>query len=635
MVDRRGLLLEISRKTLAPDPFLYGSQSMKLHLIGIAGTGMGSLAGLLRAAGHDVRGSDEHLYPPMSTQLAQQNIPVMEGFGAANLDWAPDRVVVGNVCRRDHVEVLTAQARGIPLISFPALLSDLFLGERRSIVIAGTHGKTTTASLMAFVLAQAGRDPSFLIGGVPVNFRQSWRLGGGPDFVVEGDEYDTAFFDKKSKFLHYRPHTVILTSVEFDHADIFADEEAVKNAFREFIALIPPDGHLVVCAASPGALEVAQAARCPVTTYGRPGTEADWTFEVTGRKLGGRSILRLARSGQAMNTLDTGLAGIFNLENLTGVIAAATSLGIQQAEIATAIRKFLGVRRRQEIAGVAAGVTVVDDFAHHPTAIRETLTALKGRFGPGKLIVAFEPRSATSRRSVFQHDLVDALAVADEVVLAPLFSPEKVPAGERLDVERLAVDLRSREIPARLIADVQTTVEHLVGRTAPGDTVVIMSSGNYGGLHDKLLGRLGDPVREARAEDRAAIGQLLDRAGITHPDIEPLWPSFLVIPSADGAIDACLAAEHVGDDALLRLLAVVPERREEGLAYLLLESAMRKARAEGALHIYLVSDATYAAAGEKLGFDIIDRKDVTPAVASNSEYQMARSKTAVWMRKEL
>jgi UDP-N-acetylmuramate-alanine ligase len=252
---------------------------MKLHLIGIAGTGMGSLAGLLRAAGHDVRGSDEHVYPPMSTQLAEQNVPVMEGFRPANLDWAPERVVVGNVCRRDHIEVLAATERRIPLVSFPALLSELFLTSRRSVVVAGTHGKTTTSSLMSFVLAQAGRDPSFLIGGVPVNFRQSWRLGSGPEFVVEGDEYDTAFFDKKSKFLHYRPQVVILTSVEFDHADIFANEAAVKDAFREFIALIPPEGHLVVCAASPGAMEVARAARCGVTSYGRPGSDADWTFE--------------------------------------------------------------------------------------------------------------------------------------------------------------------------------------------------------------------------------------------------------------------------------------------------------------------------------------------------------------------
>ena len=609
---------------------------MKLHLIGIAGTGMGSLAGLLRAAGHEVCGSDEHVYPPMSTQLAELGIPVMSGFSAENLAWAPDRVVVGNVCRRDHVEVLAAQARGIPLVSFPALLSELFLADRNSIVVAGTHGKTTTSSMMSFVLTEAGRDPSFLVGGVPINFWRSWRLGHGPDFVVEGDEYDTAFFDKKSKFLHYRPKLVILTSVEFDHADIFADEAAVKQAFREFVALIPPDGNLVVCTASPGAVDVAKSARCRVISYGRPGTDAQWTFEVTGRKLGGRSILRIAFEGKAMVTLDTGMAGIFNMENLVGVIAAAHCLGIDMPKVARASRRFLGVKRRQEVCGIAYGVTVVDDFAHHPTAIRETLGALKGRHGPGKLIVAFEPRSATSRRAVFQQDFAQALAIADEVVLAPLYAPEKVPVGERLDVERLAADLRGQEIPARVIAGAEATAEHLSRRAGPGDTVVIMSSGDYGGLHDLLLARLGDPVRPARPADKPRIGQLLDRAGITHAALDKVWSEFLVIPAPQGSdIAACVAIEHVEDDALLRMLAVTPERRGEGLGYSLIEAAMKKARMDGALQLYLVTDGTQGFVGEKLGFDVIDQKSISPAIAATVEYQMARSKTAIWMRKEL
>ena len=597
---------------------------------------MGALAGLLREAGHEVRGSDEHVYPPMSTQLEELGIPVMSGYKPENLDWGPERLVVGNVCRRDHVEVVAAQARGIPLVSFPALLSELFLCERRSIVVAGTHGKTTTSSLMSFVLTQAGRDPSFLVGGVPVNFLRSWRLGAGPDFVVEGDEYDTAFFDKKSKFLHYRPRLVILTSVEFDHADIFADEAAVKDAFRELLALIPPDGDLVVCAASPGAMEVAKAARCRITTYGRPGSEAQWIFEVTGRNLGGRSILRVAHEGKVMATLDTGVAGIFNMENLAGVIAAAHCLEIELPKVARAARRFRGVKRRQEVSGIACGVTVVDDFAHHPTAIRETLGALKGRFGPGKLIVAFEPRSATSRRAVFQHDFVSALALADEVVLAPLHAPEKVPAGERLDVERLAADLRSLEVPARLVAGADATAEHLVRRAAPGDTVVIMRSGDYGGLHDVLLARLGDPVRPARAVDQAQIGQLLDRAGITHGALDKLWSDFLVVPAAEGGeVAACVAIEHAEDAALLKMLAVTPERRGEGLGYSLVDAAMKRARMEGALHLYLVTDGNQGFVGEKLGFAVIEQKSIAPAITATVEYQMARSKTALWMRREL
>lgn len=618
---------------------------MKIHLIGIAGTGMGSLAGLLRAAGHDVRGSDEHVYPPMSTQLRDQGIPVMEGFRAENLDWSPDRVVVGNVARRDHVEVLAATERGLPLTSFPALLSELFLADHRSVVIAGTHGKTTTSSLMSHVLTTAGRDPSFLIGGVPLNFLQSWRHGHGAEFVVEGDEYDTAFFDKKSKFLHYRPQIVVLTSVEFDHADIFADEAAVKAAFREFIALIPPTGELIVCAASPGALDVADAARCRVTTYARPGVAADWTVEITHASGGGRAQCQItgrdAGTVVVSGELNTGLPGAYNLENLVGVAAAAHRLGVPWDAIARASQRFLGIRRRQEVRGVAAGVTVIDDFAHHPTAIRETLSALKGRFGPGKLIAAFEPRSATSRRNVFQTGFVDALATADEVVLAPLYAPEKVPAGERLDVEQVAADLRSRDVPARVIATPDATAEHVSERAAPGDTVVVMSSGDYGGLHEKLLLRLGDPVRPARREDLGGIANLLNRAGIAHPMLQQFWASYLVIPNlgADGKPDGecvgCVCVERVEDVALLRMLAVTPERRGEGLGYMLVEAATDKARREGVQRLLLVTDGAQRFFGEKLGFETIDRKDVDGPLQTTNEYQMARSRTATWMRKAL
>ena len=304
--------------------------------------------------------------------------------------------------------------------------------------------------------------------------------------------------------------------------------------------------------------------------------------------------------------------------------------------IGRASRRFLGVKRRQEVCGIAFGVTVVDDFAHHPTAIRETLGALKGRFGPGKLIVAFEPRSATSRRSVFQQEFASALAVADEVVLAPLYAPEKVPEGQRLDVDKLAADLRSQEVPACVISGVDATADHLSKRAAPGDTVVIMSSGDYGGLHDRLLARLGDPVRPARPGDRARLGQLLDRAGITHASLDRAWTEFLVIPSPESTeMSACVAIQHVEENALLRMLAVTPERRGEGLGYMLLEAAMRKARMDGALHLYLVTDGAQGVVGEKLGFDVIDQKIIAPAIAATDEYQMARSKTAIWMRKEL
>lgn len=597
---------------------------------------MGSLAGLLRAAGHDVRGSDEHIYPPMSTQLTEQGIPMMEGFGPHNLDWEPDVVVVGNVCRRDHVEVLAAKERRIRLTSFPALLSELFLGEHQAVVVAGTHGKTTTSTLMAHVLTQAGRDPSFLIGGVPHNFERSWRLGLGEEFVVEGDEYDTAFFDKKSKFLHYKPKIVILTSVEFDHADIFRDEDTVVEAFREFVERIPPAGDLIVCAASPRALEVARSARCQVTTYGRPGVGADWTFEVAKYTLGGRAVMRVAYKDQVVGTLESGLPGVYNLENLIGVVAAASRIGVPLPLIARASQRFLGVKRRQEWRGVASGVTVLDDFAHHPTAVRETLGALKGRFGPGRLIAAFEPRSATSRRKVFQDAFATALTVADEVVLAPLYQPEKLPPDDRLDVEALAKDLRNAGIPARVIESVDATVERLAERAVPGDTVVVMTSGSYGGLHDKLLERLGDPVRPAKLADKVNISNLLNRVGIAHPQLDEFWSHYLVIPG-DGEVPlvGCVAIERIEDAGLLRMLAVAPERRGEGLGYLLVDTGTEKARREGIRVLYLVTDGASAFFAEKLGWEAIDRKDCDYVITTTREFRMARAEGATWMRKVL
>jgi UDP-N-acetylmuramate: L-alanyl-gamma-D-glutamyl-meso-diaminopimelate ligase len=372
-------------------------------------------------------------------------------------------------------------------------------------------------------------------------------------------------------------------------------------------------------------------------TYGRPGSGADWTFEVSRRAPGGRVTMEVARRGERIVSVDTSLPGIYNLENLVGVVAVAASLGVELPAIARAVRRFLGVRRRQEVRGVAQGVTVIDDFAHHPTAIRETILALKGRHGPGKLIAAFEPRSATSRRNVFQADFADALSVADEVVLAPLYAPEKVPADERLDVERLAGDLRREDVPARLVPTVEETVAHIAERASPGDTVLVMSSGDYGGLHEKILARLGDPVMPARAEHKAKIGYLLDRVGILHPVLDQFWPSYLVIPGAgpDDPLVGCVAVENVGDVALLRMLAVAPERRGEGLGFVLVEGAENRARIQGVRQLYLVTDGAQGYFGEKLGFSAIDRKDVDPGIAQTAEYLLARSKSATWMRKDL
>jgi UDP-N-acetylmuramate: L-alanyl-gamma-D-glutamyl-meso-diaminopimelate ligase len=627
---------------------------VKIHLIGICGTGMGSLAGLLKAAGHDVRGSDGDVYPPMSTQLAEGGIPVFEGYRPENLDWHPDVVVVGNVASKDHVEVRAAEERKLKLTSFPALLEDLFLREGHSLVVAGTHGKTTTSSLAAFVLTAAGRNPSFLIGGVPQNFGRGWRLGGPsrPEwgkglFVVEGDEYDTAFFDKGSKFFHYQPKTAILTSVELDHVDIFSSFEAVKAAFRKFVELIPESGLLVVAADSPGALEVARAARCRVETYAvAPGpatangngngngngdhaqaapVEADWIARPFAQRAGGRTLFEVTRRGLAFGTFDTGLPGTYNVANALAVIAACADLGLSVDEIARGVRRFAGVRRRQETRGVAQGVTVVDDFAHHPTAVRETLKALRGRYGGGRLIAVYEPRSATSRRATFQADFADAFSTADEIVIGAVNHPEKAPPGDRFDPERLASDLRARGVQARHIADVGKIIEHLAESAGAGDTVVIMTSGGFENIHDRLLARLGDAVVPAGPADVQGLRDLLDETGLTYPDLEEHLSEILVLRDSARRVVGSVAMEMYDEAGLLRALATSPSRRGEGLGWMLADAALGRARRRGARRVYLVTENASDFFAEKFGFRVVPRELVDAAVLESSQF---RSSTA-------
>jgi UDP-N-acetylmuramate: L-alanyl-gamma-D-glutamyl-meso-diaminopimelate ligase len=607
----------------------HGRFPVRIHLIGICGTGMGSLAGLLKAAGHDVRGSDSDVYPPMSTQLAEQGIPVMNGYGGHNLDWQPEVVVVGNVQTRDQIEVKAAQERGLKLTSFPALLEELFLDRLHSLVVAGTHGKTTTSSLAAFVLQHAGRDPSFLVGGVPVNFGRSWGLGNGSTFVVEGDEYDTAFFDKKSKFLHYRPKTAIVTSVELDHIDIFESLDDIKEAFRAFVRLIPSDGLLIVAADSPGALDVAKAATCRVETYVVRGADnadaqADWTARAIATRLGGRTLFEVSHGGKPFGVFDTGLAGAYNLANALAVIAAGASLGLSNEEIGRGIRHFAGVRRRQEVRGVAQGVTVVDDFAHHPTAVRETLRALRRRHGGGRLIAIFEPRSATSRRAVFQKDYADAFSGADETIVGAVSHPEKAPADDRFDPERLAADLRGKGVAARHVANVDQIVEQIADRAAAGDTVVIMSSGSFDGLHDKLLARLGDAVVPARTEDLDGVSALLERSSLGYPEAGARLGDMLVVrDDGNGTIVGCVAMELYDDAGLLRSLATAPERRGEGLGWMLADAALGRARARGCRRVYLITENASDFFAEKFGFRTVQPSLVDAAVAESSQFRGA------------
>ncbi len=451
---------------------------------------MAALAGLLKERGFQVTGSDNDCYPPMSTLLAELGIEVRSPYSPANVPQGVDLVVVGNALSRGNPELEAILERRLPYVSMPEVLKDLFLRGRIPVVVAGTHGKTTTASLTAWVLESAGRDPGFLIGGVPSNFARNFRSGTGEAFVVEGDEYDTAFFDKGPKFLHYLPAVAIVGNVEFDHADIYRDADEVERAFRLLANLVPRNGLLIAGIEGERALRVAEGAICPVETFAVEG-EADWTTEVLESGPEGTRF-RLHRKGVEIAEASARVWGPASLRNALAASSAAHFLGCSGDEIARGLSTFSGVKRRLEVRGVAGGVTVVDDFAHHPTAIRETLLAARGRFPGAKLLSVFEPRSFTSRSRVFQKEMAEALALADEVVLAQVFSSSRLPAEEELSEEKLVSDLEAAGIEAAFVPRVDEIVARLERRARPGDVVVVMSNGSFGGLHQKLLAAFAD-----------------------------------------------------------------------------------------------------------------------------------------------
>jgi len=586
--------------------------ALKFHLIGICGTGMGSLAGLLHLAGHEVAGSDAGVYPPMSTQLQSLGVDVMEGFRAENLDWGPDVVVVGNVCRKDHVEAVAAQERGLPLTSFPAVLEEQFLTDRHPVVVAGTHGKTTCSALLSWLLYSAGQKPSFFVGGIPSNFKRSYRLGSGDHFVVEGDEYDTAFFDKESKFQHYRPRTALLTGIEFDHADIFDDLAAVHTAFGKFIALLPPEGHLVVSSGSPDALKLAKAARCPVEAYGLEDDPKSawptWRISILARDQHGLEV-EIRRDRKRMARVWTTLVGDHNLRNLLGCFAVAVSLGASIEALVEGTAIFQGVKRRQQVRGVAMGVTVIDDFAHHPTAVRETLRGLRRAYDQGRLHAVFEPRSATSRRAIFQQDYATAFEAADEAILGQPYDQSGIPEADRLDVETLVSEIQLHGVKARVIPKVDAIVEHLAVRVRPGDCVVIMSSGAFGDLHRKLLERIGDAVMPAEQDDFDALDQMLGEQGLDVPDLADNMDDYIVLRGAHG-LAGCIGVELHGKTALLKDLALRPERRGEGLSWLLAEAAVRTAAHRGIKSLYMFGVPETLRTGKMLGFAVVECTDM-------------------------
>lgn len=444
---------------------------------------MASVAVAMKEKGYVVTGSDENVYPPMSTFLAEREIPVMPRFAEANLQARPDLVVIGNALSRGNPEVEAVLERKLRYCSLPEILREHFIRGKRSLVVTGTHGKTTTASLLAWVFEHNGLSPSFLIGGIPTNLGQGARFTESDWFILEGDEYDTAFFDKRSKFVHYLPEVGIINNLEFDHADIFDDLRAVRTAFKRFVNLIPRNGLLLLNGDDPN-LDVEFAVKhCPVRRFG------------LGESNEVRAMaLRLDQKSSAFEVdgarFEIGLIGELNVRNALAVLACARHCGLSDARIQSAFATFEGIKRRMEDRGTAGGVTVIDDFGHHPTAIRETLRALRVRFPGRRVWAVFEPRSNTTRRNVFQTELAEALGLADCVVVSEVARLELLSAGERLDPQRLMADLREQNRPAAYLPSVDAIVKHVTDGAAEGDVVCVFSNGGFGGLHAKLLGSI-------------------------------------------------------------------------------------------------------------------------------------------------
>jgi len=452
---------------------------------------MATLAAMLKRKGLDVRGSDQDVYPPMSDFLASERIPTLTGYSADHITGDLDLVVVGNAISRGNPELEEVLDRKIRYCSH-------FLWGARSIVIAGTHGKTTTTSLTGWLLTHGGVDPTVLVGGIARNFGDrgsSYRMGQGRDFVIEGDEYDSAFFDKTAKFLKYLPDIAVVNNVEFDHADIYADFDAVMLAFRRLVRLVPRKGLLLVGADSAGARELLTGAVSRVQTFGT-GSDVDWhAYDIEASATAARFTVR--HHGSPFGAFDMPLVGIHNVRNALAAIAVAADVGIGAERIAEGLRLFGGIKRRLEVVGVADAVTVYDDFAHHPTAVAETLAGLRAANPDARIWAVFEPRSASSCRSVFQDDFAKAFGSANEVLIAPVFR-SKLPEAERLSVPRLVRDLKAQGQSAREAESFDGIVQIVVREHRRGDLVVLMSNGGFGGIHQKLLTALEGP-REALA----------------------------------------------------------------------------------------------------------------------------------------
>lgn len=463
---------------------------MHYHLIGICGTAMASLAGMLQARGHHVTGSDQNVYPPMSTMLQDLGINVLQGFKAENLTPAPDCVIVGNAIPRGNPEVEETLNRKLLYRSQAEVVKEEFIRGHHSLAVAGTHGKTTTTSIAAWVMDQGALDPTFLIGGVAQNFGVSFRVTDSDYFIIEADEYDTAYFDKGPKFMHYLPELAIVNNIEFDHADIYSDLEAVKLAFRRFMNLVPANGRLIAGWDSPNVRQVVESfGQRLFTRVETFGTSRDAKWQVRNADFSGAlSRFEVFCEDQLWGEFETPLLGEFNLLNCLAVIIAADAWGVSKEKIRGALASFQNVKRRAEVRGEERGILVIDDFAHHPTAVRETLRALNARYRDRRLIAIFEPRSWSSRLAVFQEDYANAFAAADYVVIANVFDSQKVSEkGRALDTNALIESISQQGKPALALPDADQIVAHIIPRLRTGDVVAIMSNGGFGGIHEKIL----------------------------------------------------------------------------------------------------------------------------------------------------
>ena len=464
------------------------ASKLHLHLVAIGGTGMAPLACLLQADGHRVTGSDGPLYPPMSTLLAEAGIEPYVGFDASHLRPAPDLVVIGNAVPRSNVEAVETEGAGLAKLSMPEALARFFLADRRPLVVAGTHGKTTTTAMAASVYSATGRDPGFLVGGIPVDLGVSFRRGGGARFVIEGDEYNAAYFDREAKFLHYRPDALVLTSVEYDHADLYPTPESLRAAYAKLISLLPASGVLIACADSDEVVALAGRSPSPVVLYGR-GERAQVRLLEPPVAAGDGVRFRLRDEGGDEVELALPLWGVHNATNALAVWAAARRDGIGIEPLRAAFAAFHGVKRRQEKVGEGGGmppITVIDDFAHHPTAVEKTLESLRDRFPGRRLLAAFEPRSLTAGRAFFLEGYGRAFRLADRVYFAPIFHRARLTETERLDLAGLAEELTSGGVPARALESIDEVEATIVAETRPGDVVVTMSSGSFAGLPQRL-----------------------------------------------------------------------------------------------------------------------------------------------------